>query len=82
MGLCSSCFNASSDEIPQPDLALRRAQMAEAAEKRQRENESRGIKDIDKVRRQQQRAADLERRQNELDKQGGGGGDLLRWQQD
>lgn len=52
--------------------------MAEAAEKRQRENESRGIKDIDKVRRQQQRAADLERRQNELDKQGGGGGDLLR----
>ncbi|XP_026477819.1 small VCP/p97-interacting protein [Ctenocephalides felis] len=81
MGLCSSCFNPTSDEIPQPDMAIRRAQMAEAAEKRRIENESRGIKDIDKVRRQQQKAAELEKRQNEIDRQGGGG-DLLRWQQD
>lgn len=51
--------------------------MAEAAEKRRIENESRGIKDIDKVRRQQQKAAELEKRQNEIDRQGGGG-DLLR----
>lgn len=49
----------------------RRRQQAEAAERRRVENESRGVKNLDKVRRQQQRAADMERREEEMARQGG-----------
>lgn len=42
----------------------------EAAERRQAENESRGIKDVDKVRRQQERAAQMEREELEAAKHG------------
>lgn len=50
----------------------------EAAEKRQRENESRGIQDPEKVKRLQQRAADTERRENEAAKYGSGGAPVLK----
>lgn len=50
--------------------------MLEAAEKRRIENESRGIKDLDKVKRQQQRDAERERIEGEMAKQGSGNPNL------
>lgn len=50
--------------------AIRRQMQVEAAERRRNENESRGIKDVDKVRRQQQRAAQLEKDELEAAKHG------------
>lgn len=44
-----------------PLQVLKRQQMAEAAEKRLKEQESRGVKDPEKLRRQQQRQAELDR---------------------
>lgn len=44
----------------------------EAAERRRQETENRGIKDPEKVRRQQQRAADMERAELEAAKRGDG----------
>lgn len=48
----------------------------EAAERRRQENEHRGIKDIDKVRRQQEKAQEMERRELEAAKSGDGGPSL------
>ncbi|XP_068082813.1 small VCP/p97-interacting protein isoform X2 [Anabrus simplex] len=56
----------------------RRRQQVEAAERRQREQESRGIKDPERLRRQQQRMEELERRQAEAQGQNTESG--LRWQ--
>lgn len=50
--------------------------MLEAAEKRRLENESRGIKDLDKVKRQQQRDAERDRIESEMAKQGSGNANL------
>jgi len=54
----------------------RRQQVLEAAEKRRQEQENRGIKDIDKVRRAQQRKDNAEKREEEIAKAGGGQGGL------
>lgn len=51
--------------------AARRRIQEEAAERRRQESENRGIKDPEKVRRQQEKAAELERRELEAAKQGG-----------
>jgi len=48
----------------------------QAAERRRQENENRGIKDPEKVRRQQQKAADLERLEREAAMQGNSGQNL------
>nr|CAD7462025.1 unnamed protein product [Timema tahoe] len=58
MGICSSCFKNSSTDFVTPDMETRRQQQAAAAEKRLQEQDSRGIKNVDKVRRQQQRKED------------------------
>lgn len=50
----------------------RRRMQEEAAERRRQESENRGIKDPEKVRRQQQRAADMERAEEDAAKQGPG----------
>lgn len=50
----------------------------EAAERRRQENENRGIKDPEKVRRQQERAAKMERDELEAAKQHGANGPTLR----
>lgn len=55
---------------------IRRQQMLEAAEKRRLENESRGIKDLDKVKRQQQRDAERDRIESEMAKHGSGNPNL------
>nr|CAD7416788.1 unnamed protein product [Timema poppensis] len=90
MGICSSCFKNSSTDFVTPDMRFelnttsalanyateetRRQQQAAAAEKRLQEQDSRGIKNVDKVRRQQQRKEEMERREEEAAKQGGQGG--------
>ncbi|EDW18388.1 small VCP/p97-interacting protein [Drosophila mojavensis] len=80
MGACFSCCGNSAEEtnlMPSPEE--RRNQQLEAAERRRQENESRGVKNLDKVRRQQQRALDMERREEEAARQGDNG-PTLRWQ--
>lgn len=56
--------------------AARRRMQEEAAERRRQESENRGIKDPEKVRRQQERAAQLERDELEAAKQGTGQANL------
>ncbi|XP_017861508.1 PREDICTED: small VCP/p97-interacting protein [Drosophila arizonae] len=80
MGACFSCCGNSAEEtnlMPSPEE--RRSQQLEAAERRRQENESRGVKNLDKVRRQQQRALDMERREEVAARQGDNG-PTLRWQ--
>ncbi|XP_046433408.1 small VCP/p97-interacting protein [Neodiprion virginianus] len=79
MGICTSCCKQSSSyEDLTPDPEVRRRQQVEAAEKRIVEHESRGIGNVDAVKRQQQRAAEVAKRQAEagsVDQQTG-----LKWQ--
>lgn len=49
----------------------RRRQQVEAAEKRRMEAESRGVKDPEKIKRQQKRVEDLEKREQVVTKDGG-----------
>lgn len=51
---------------------VRRQQQLEAAERRRVENETRGIKDPEKVRRMQQKAEETARREEEAARMGGG----------
>uniref|UniRef100_U5EYK7 Small VCP/p97-interacting protein n=1 Tax=Corethrella appendiculata TaxID=1370023 RepID=U5EYK7_9DIPT len=82
MGICSSCFKgSSSDGLLTPDAEIRRQQQREAAEKRRQIEENRGIKDPAKVKRMQERAADLEKRELEAAKHGNQE-PTLRWQND
>ncbi|XP_055711494.1 small VCP/p97-interacting protein [Phlebotomus papatasi] len=76
MGLCSSCFNGSSgsEELVTPSAEERRQLQIEAAERRRQENEARGIKDVEKVRRQQMLQ---EKKDNQ---QGAMGEPVLKWQ--
>jgi hypothetical protein len=60
-------MNVFENVIPQEE---RRRQLAEAAEKRLKEQESRGVKNVDAVRRQQERKAEMERREEALAHQG------------
>lgn len=52
--------------------AARRRVQEEAAERRRQENENRGIKNPEKVRHQQQRAAQMEKDELEATKRGAG----------
>ncbi|XP_058447037.1 small VCP/p97-interacting protein [Malaya genurostris] len=81
MGLCSSCFKGSTEELLSPTAEIRRQQQLEAAERRRVQNETRGIKDPEKVRRMQQKAEEMERREQEAARMGGGQ-PVLKWQQD
>ncbi|XP_066593531.1 small VCP/p97-interacting protein [Prorops nasuta] len=76
--LCGFCCKEESYEDLTPDVETRRRQQVEAAEKRLADQEHRGIKNVDAVRRQQQRA--LER--DKLEQQTGNAGtqNPLRWQ--
>lgn len=75
--LCASCCKESSYVDMTPDIETRRKQQVEAAEKRLAEQEQRGIKNIDSVRRQQRMDEAREQRQE------AGTGNMqsnLRWQ--
>ncbi|XP_033211260.1 small VCP/p97-interacting protein isoform X2 [Belonocnema kinseyi] len=64
MGIFASCCKPSATyEDLTPDPEVRRQQLVAAAEKRQAEQETRGIKNVDAVKRQQR--LDEERRKRE-----------------
>uniref|UniRef100_A0A023FP68 Small VCP/p97-interacting protein n=2 Tax=Amblyomma TaxID=6942 RepID=A0A023FP68_AMBCJ len=79
MGICLSCFKASSADITPPsvDVTVKRQQMAEAAERRIQQQENRGIKDLGKVKRLQQKREELDK---ELAAAGPQPEGNLRWQ--
>ncbi|CRL00036.1 CLUMA_CG013324, isoform A [Clunio marinus] len=78
--LCGPCFKGSGEaELITPDLQTKRQQMAEAAQRRLQEQENRGIKNPESVRRNQQKALERERMENEA---GQTGNTALRWTQD
>ncbi|XP_075984825.1 small VCP interacting protein isoform X2 [Anticarsia gemmatalis] len=60
-------------------METRRRQQSEAAERRAAQDAARGIKDIEKVKRMQQRSEEMEKREQELSSQGGA---ALKWTAD
>ncbi|CAB3224795.1 unnamed protein product [Arctia plantaginis] len=76
MGIITSCCRPSASEVLTPDAETRRRQQSEAAERRVAENATRGIKDVEKVQRMQQRSEEMEKRERELAQQGGAS---LKW---
>ncbi|XP_058402134.1 small VCP/p97-interacting protein [Diceros bicornis minor] len=59
MGLCFPCPGESAP--PSPDLEEKRAKLAEAAERRQKEAASRGILDVQSVEKKRKRKEEIER---------------------
>ncbi|KAM3958901.1 small VCP interacting protein [Aphomia sociella] len=76
MGIFTSCCKPSASDVLTPDAETRRRQQVEAAERRQAEQAARGVKDPERVKRMQQRAEEMDKRQQELQKDGG---PTLRW---
>lgn len=79
MGILSSCLKGEDDEpsVPTPATMAKRQQLAEAAEKRIREAEARGVKDPEKYKRMQDKRDERERA---LEADGGATDGPLRWQ--
>ncbi|XP_068801442.1 small VCP/p97-interacting protein isoform X2 [Struthio camelus] len=79
MGLCLPCMGgAVKDVVETPDPEIKRRQLAEAAEKRQMEASSRGIKNVYSVEQKKKKQEELEKRIAASGSGGEGGG--LRWQ--
>lgn len=79
MGIFVSCCKGTSEELITPDKETRRRQLAEAAERRLQDNQNRGIKDPERVRRMEKKAEELERYERENAMKGPGEAPL-RWQ--
>ncbi|XP_078077137.1 small VCP/p97-interacting protein [Mustelus asterias] len=78
MGMCLPCLGgAAQDVVETPDPDTRRRQLAEAAEKRQKENVHRGVKNPESVERKKKKQEALEKQQVNSTSAGGSG---LRWQ--
>ncbi|KAF9407180.1 hypothetical protein HW555_012719 [Spodoptera exigua] len=71
MGIFTSCCKPSASEVLTPDSETRRRQQVEAAERRAAQEAARGVKDPSKVLRNQQRSEEMEKREQELNMQGG-----------
>ncbi|KAG7280985.1 hypothetical protein CRUP_016617 [Coryphaenoides rupestris] len=76
MGMCLSCFGAD-DAVETPDPESRRRQLAEAAEKRQKETTYRGVKNPEAVERKRKNQEEAEKQALKTSVSGGGG---LKWQ--
>ncbi|XP_053615643.1 uncharacterized protein Svip [Plodia interpunctella] len=76
MGIVTSCCKPSASDVLTPDAETRRRQQVEAAERRAAEQAARGVKDPDRVKRLQEKADEMDRREQELEKAGGAN---LRW---
>uniref|UniRef100_A0A8C5N088 Small VCP/p97-interacting protein n=1 Tax=Leptobrachium leishanense TaxID=445787 RepID=A0A8C5N088_9ANUR len=75
MGLCLPCLGgAAEDVVETPDPDLKRRQLAEAAEKRQMEASSRGIKNPSSVDHQKKKKEEVERMSSSTEAPGAGGG--------
>ncbi|XP_066467373.1 small VCP/p97-interacting protein [Tiliqua scincoides] len=63
MGLCLPCMGgAAEDVVETPDPEMKRRQLAEAAEKRQMEAASRGIKNLASVEQKKRKQEEVEKR--------------------
>ncbi|XP_053175696.1 small VCP/p97-interacting protein [Scomber japonicus] len=79
MGMCLSCLGgAGEDVVVTPDPETRRRQLAEAAEKRQKETAYRGVKNPEGVERKRKKQEEIEK--TEMTTSGSGGGGGLKWQ--
>ncbi|XP_054057226.1 small VCP/p97-interacting protein [Rissa tridactyla] len=78
MGLCLPCMGgAVKDVVETPDPEIKRRQLAEAAERRQMEASSRGIKNVYSVEQKKKKQEEIEKR---IAASGSGGEGGLRWQ--
>ncbi|KAH3739465.1 small VCP/p97-interacting protein-like [Dreissena polymorpha] len=73
MGHCMSCCEDS--EVNQPSPETRRRELAAAAERRQKENEGRGVKDPEAVKRKQKKKEEMDKMPNRPQ-----GDSNLKWQ--
>ncbi|XP_013869050.1 small VCP/p97-interacting protein [Austrofundulus limnaeus] len=79
MGMCLPCLGGAADDvIVTPDPETRRQQLAEAAEKRQKDTAYRGIKNPEAVERKRKKQEEIEKQEMTSSVSGGGGG--LKWQ--
>ncbi|XP_029438263.1 small VCP/p97-interacting protein [Rhinatrema bivittatum] len=79
MGMCLPCLGGAEDDVVEtPDPEMRRQQLAEAAEKRQLEASSRGIKNPRSVEQMKKKQEDVKKLPSNTGSVGGGVG--LRWQ--
>ncbi|XP_062858002.1 small VCP/p97-interacting protein [Trichomycterus rosablanca] len=78
MGMCLPCLGGAADDVVEtPDPETRRRHLAEAAEKRQKENIHRGVKNPDELERKKKKQEEMEKQAMSTSSSGGGG---LRWQ--
>ncbi|XP_048829227.1 small VCP/p97-interacting protein [Brienomyrus brachyistius] len=78
MGMCLPCLGGAADDVVEtPDPETRRRQLAEAAEKRQKETSNRGIKNPESVERKKKKQEEMEKQEMMTSPSGGGG---LKWQ--
>ncbi|KAG9281035.1 small VCP/p97-interacting protein [Astyanax mexicanus] len=78
MGMCLPCLGGAADDVVEtPDPETRRHQLAEAAEKRQKESTYRGIKNPEAVERKKKKQEEMEKQAMSTSPSGGGG---LKWQ--
>lgn len=77
--MCLPCFGGAADDVvpATPDPDARRRQLAEAAEKRQKETAYRGVKNPEAVERKRKKQEDMEKQAMTTSTSGGGG---LKWQ--
>ncbi|KAJ8272193.1 hypothetical protein COCON_G00110520 [Conger conger] len=78
MGMCLPCLGGAADDVVvTPDPDTKRKQLAEAAEKRQKETTHRGIKNPEAVERKRKKQEEIEKQAMTTTPTGVGG---LRWQ--
>ncbi|XP_051979023.1 small VCP/p97-interacting protein-like isoform X2 [Xyrauchen texanus] len=78
MGMCLPCLSGAEDDVVvTPDPETRRRQLAEAAEKRQKETTYRGIKNPEALERKKKKQEEMEKETVNSTPAGGGG---LKWQ--
>ncbi|KAI5645881.1 small VCP/p97-interacting protein domain-containing protein [Phthorimaea operculella] len=76
MGIFASCCKPSAADVPTPDAETRRQQLVQAAEARRQAEAARGVKDPSKITRMQQKSEEMEKRQAQLEREGGAS---LKW---
>uniref|UniRef100_A0A3B4DJW8 Uncharacterized protein n=1 Tax=Pygocentrus nattereri TaxID=42514 RepID=A0A3B4DJW8_PYGNA len=74
MGMCLPCLGGAADDVVvTPDPETRRRQLAEAAEKRQKESTYRGIKNPEAVEKKKKKQEEMEKQAMSTSPSGGGG---------
>ncbi|KAI2648078.1 Small VCP/p97-interacting protein [Labeo rohita] len=74
MGMCLPCLSGAEDDVAvTPDPETRRRQLADAAEKRQKETTYRGIKNPEALERKKKKQEETEKQTMNSVPSGGGG---------